>query len=154
MSSVLDLASELVRDEMDCDLVTLFLPRSLVEERLPELSALHGSAPIGPYAALLAEFLDLLARRLPTLPAGEEQALGRATAEMLTVCIAPSLANIEAARPGLELVLQRRARRFIEAHLASPDLTMDVICGAVGVSRRALYRVSRQFRSGGACHGT
>lgn len=141
MVSVLDLASELISDEPESDLVTLFLPRSLLEDRLPELGALHGRAPTGPFAVLLAEFLDLLVRRLPALPATEEQALGRATSEMLTACIAPSLANVEAARPGLELVLQRRARRFIDAHLGSPDLTADSICGALGVSRRALYRL-------------
>ena len=38
------------------------------------------------------------------------------------------------------MVLQRRARRFIDGHLTAPDLTADAICGAVGVSRRTLYR--------------
>ncbi|MCU4181771.1 helix-turn-helix domain-containing protein [Bosea sp. BH3] len=142
--SVLDLASELISDEPHSELVTLFLPRSLLEERLPNLGALHGSGPTGPHAALLAEYIDLLARRLPTLPAGEEQALSRATCEMLTACISPTLANVEAARPGLEMVLQRRARRFIEGQLNSPDLTADAICGAVGVSRRTLYRLFEQ----------
>ncbi|WP_202332957.1 helix-turn-helix domain-containing protein [Mesorhizobium sp. L-8-3] len=142
--SVLDLSCELVSDEPNCSLVALFLPRSLVEDRLPNLGALHGGAPSGPYAALLAEYLGLLARRLPTLPAGDEQALSRATCEMLTACLAPSLANLEAARPGLELVLQRRAKRFVEAHLHSAKLSTDAICNAVGVSRRTLYRLFDQ----------
>lgn len=142
--SVLDLSCELISDEPKSDLVTLFVPRSLLEERLPNLGALHGSAPTGPYALLLAEYIDLLARRLPTLPAGDEQALSRATCEMLTACLAPSLANAEAARPGLELVLQRRAKRFIEVHLNSAELDIDAICNAVGVSRRTLYRLFDQ----------
>lgn len=79
--SILDLASDLISDEPNSQLVTLFLPRSLVEAQLPNLGALHGSAPTGPHAVLLAEFLDLLARQLPTLPAGQEQALSRATCE-------------------------------------------------------------------------
>ncbi len=33
---------------------------------------------------------------------------------MLAACLAPSLANVEAVRPGLELVLLRRAKRYID----------------------------------------
>ncbi|HEV7257760.1 MAG TPA: helix-turn-helix domain-containing protein [Bosea sp. (in: a-proteobacteria)] len=139
--SVLDLSCELVSDEPTSDLVALFLPRSLLDDRLPNIGALHGRAPSGPYAALLADYIDLLARRLPNLPRGEEKALSNATCEMLAACLAPSLANIEAARPGLELLVLCRAKRFIDAHLGSEELTPDAICSAVGVSRRTLYRV-------------
>ncbi|MGI6853310.1 helix-turn-helix domain-containing protein [Mesorhizobium sp. 1B3] len=141
---VLDLACELVSDEPPSDLVALFIPRSLLEDRLPDLAALHGNAPSGAYALLLAEYMDLLARRLPTLPAGDEHALNRATCEMLTACLAPSLEGVEAARPGLEMVLQRRAKRFIEKHINSTELDPDTICNAVGVSRRTLYRLFDQ----------
>lgn len=139
--SVLDLSRDLISDEPRSDLVTLFVPRSLLEERLPNLGALHGRAPTGPYAALLGEYIDLLARRLPTLPAGAEEALCRATCEMLVACLQPSLVAAEAARPGLELVLLRRAKRFVEVHLKSPLLNVDAICSALGISRRTLYRL-------------
>lgn len=142
--SVLDLSRNLISDEPHSDLVTLFLPRSLLDDRLPNLGALHGSAPTGPYAALLGEYIDLMAHKLPTLPAGGEQALCRATCEILEACLQPSLAAAEAARPVLELVLRRRANRFIEAHLKSPKLTADAICHATGVSRRTLYRLFDQ----------
>nr|WP_234890076.1 hypothetical protein [Sinorhizobium medicae] len=46
--SVLDLSCELISDEPDCHLVALFLPRSLIEDRLPNLGGLHGSAPTDP----------------------------------------------------------------------------------------------------------
>jgi AraC-like DNA-binding protein len=139
--SVLDLAKDLVSDEPNSQLVTLFLPRSLIEERLPNLGDLHGRAPTGPHADLLAEYIDLLARRLPTLPTGQEQALNRATCEMLAACLSPTLSNLEPARAGLDLVLHRRAKRFIEAKLSSRELTIDAICGALGVSRRTVYRL-------------
>jgi AraC-like DNA-binding protein len=142
--TVLDLARELISDEPDSDLVALFVPRNLLEERLPDLAALHGRAPTGPYARLLAEYLNLLARRLPGLPMGDGRALSRATCEILAACLQPSLAGLEAARPGLELVLRRRAKRFIEAHLASPGLNADTVCHAMGVSRRTLYRLFDQ----------
>jgi AraC-like DNA-binding protein len=148
--SILDLARDLISDEPTSDLVTLFVPRPLMDDRLPNLSALHGRAPTGPYALLLAEFIDLLARRLPTLPAGDAQGLSRATCEMLAACIQPSLIGIETARPGLELVLLGRAKRLIDARLGSPDLTVDAICHALGVSRRTLYRLFQQ--EGGVQH--
>lgn len=39
------------------------------------------------------------------------------------------------------MVLLQRAKRFIESHLDSPELSIDVICNAVGTSRRTLYRL-------------
>ncbi|GGC68279.1 helix-turn-helix domain-containing protein [Chelatococcus reniformis] len=148
--SVLDLARDLISDEPTSDLVSLFVPRFLVEDSLPNLSGLHGRAPTGPHAALLADYIDLLARRLPTLPSGHEQALSRATCDMLAACLQPSLVGLEAARPGLELVLLRRAKRFINAHLASAELNSDGVCQAVGVSRRTLYRLFEE--EGGVQH--
>jgi len=139
--SVLDLSRELISDEPQSDLVALFVPRSLIEDQLPNLGALHGSGPTGPHGVLLGEYMDLLARRLPDLPAGQEAALATATCQMITACIAPSLDNIEAARPGLEMVLLRRAKRYIEAQLGSHALTIDAICNIVGMSRRTLYRL-------------
>ena len=68
--SVLDLSCELISDEPNCHLVILFLPRSLIEDRLPNLGGLHGSAPTGPYAMLLAEYLDMLARRFRSCTLG------------------------------------------------------------------------------------
>lgn len=148
--SVLDLSRDLISDEPASDLVTLFVPRPFIEDRLPHLSALHGSAPTGPQALLLAEYIDLLARRLPTLPAGSEHALSRATCEMLAACLQPSLAGLEAAHLGLELVLLRRAKKFIDARLTSRTLNADSVCHAVGVSRRTLYRLFEQ--EGGVQH--
>lgn len=138
---LIDLARDLVSDEPDCNLVAVFVPRTLLEDRLPNISALHGRAPIGPHAAFLADYLDLLARRLPALPAGDEQALSRAICEMVAACLQPTLSGLEAARPSLELVLHHRARRFIDAHLQSPTLSVDAICSAIGASRRTLYRL-------------
>lgn len=148
--SVLDLASDLISDEPASSLVALFVPRSLLETRLPNLGALHGRAPAGPYGVFLAEYLDLLAKRLPTLPATNEQALGRATCEMLIACLGPSLANVEAARPALELVLRRRAERYIEERLKWDKLDVDAISGAIGVSRRTLFRLFEN--AGGVQH--
>jgi AraC-like DNA-binding protein len=148
--SILDLSRELVSDEPNSDLLAVFIPRSVIEEQIPNLDGLHGQAPTGPYAVLLAEYLDLLGRRLPTLPEGEEHGLSRATDHMLAACLQPSLAGIEAARPGLELVLRRRAKRFVDAHIGSPRLGVETICEALAVSRRTLYRIFDQ--DGGVQH--
>lgn len=139
--SILDLSCDLVSDEPCSDLVTLFVPRSMLEGRLPNIAALHGSAPVGPHARLLAEYIDMLARHLRVMPDGAQHALNRATCEMIAACIEPSLEHWEVARPGLELVLRRRANRFVETQLASAALSVDAVCTAIGVSRRTLYRL-------------
>ncbi|MBD9524519.1 helix-turn-helix domain-containing protein [Ensifer sp. ENS03] len=55
-----------------------------------------------------------------------------------------------AARPGLELVLLRHAKRYIEARLDASTLNIDAICNIVAVSRRTLYRLFET--EGGVVH--
>ena len=124
----------------------MILPREMLEDRLPNVAMLHGSAPVGPYADLLADYFELLARRLPSLPASAGDDLARATCDILVACLSPSLANTEAARPQMGTLLARRAKQHIERNLSLPGLSPDSIAAGLGVSRRTLYRV---FEPGG-----
>lgn len=138
---VLDLARQLISDEPESDLVAMFVPRELIEERVPNASFLHGNAPIGPFGQLLADYMNLLSRQLPRLPIGSERELSRATYEMISACLRPSVAHLDAARPTLEVVLRIRAKRYIEDHLQASNLDVDSICIALSVSRRTLFRL-------------
>lgn len=147
---VLDLARQLVSDEPESDLVAMFVPRELIEERVPNAGFLHGKAPLGPYGRMLADYMNMLSLRLPQLPVGSEGALSRATYEMISACLRPCVAHLDAARPTLELVLRHRAKRFIEDHLHASNLEVDAICVALSVSRRTLFRLFEQ--EGGIQH--
>jgi AraC-like DNA-binding protein len=118
----------------------------LLEDRIPGIEALHGRALIGPYADLLADYFQLLARNLPNVSSGIADDLARATCDMLVVCLTPSLTAAERAWGPLEAVLLRRAKRYIESQLCSPELSPDTIAASLSVSRRTLYRVFEPFR--------
>ena len=138
---VVDLAQPLVSDEPHSDIITVIVPRDLLEYRLPDISTLHGRSPTGPFAAVLADYFGLLARRLPTLVGENADEMDRATCDMLVACLRPSIANSEIARNQIDAVLARRAKRQIERELTSPDLSVESITKFLGVSRRTLYRV-------------
>lgn len=139
--SVLDLTHSHISDEPETEIVSLFVPRSLIDAQLPNLSALHGNAPSGPYANLLYEYITLLARQLPDLVTGDGSSLSRATRQMLVACLSPSSECLENARPALEMVLLRRVKRFIDLHLETTNLTAEVVSNALHVSRRTLSRL-------------
>ncbi len=137
---VVDLAQPLVSYEPRSEMISVIVPREKLEDRLPGIAALHGRAPTGPFADLLADYFDLLARWLPRLPASSGEELANATCDMLVTCLRPSLANTMVAQPQLDAVLVRRAKRYIERELCSPDLSPNSIAASLHVSRRTLYR--------------
>ena len=138
---VVDLAQPLVSDEPHSDIITVIVPRDLLEHRLPDMSTLHGRSPTGPFAAVLADYFALLALRLPSLAGENADGMAWATCNMLVACLSRSAANSELARKQVNAVLARRAKRQIDRELMSPDLSVEKITKSLGVSRRTLYRV-------------
>ena len=114
---VVDLAQPLVSDEPHSDIITVIVPRDLLEYRLPDIPTLHGRSPTGPFAAVLADYFGLLARRLPILAGENADEMDRATCDMLVACLRPSIANSQIARNQIDAVLARRAKRQIEREL-------------------------------------
>ncbi|MDQ6436384.1 helix-turn-helix domain-containing protein [Mesorhizobium sp. LHD-90] len=138
---VVDLAQPLVSHEPRSDMISVIVPREKLESRLPGIAALHGRVPVGPFAELLVDYFDLLAKRLPGLPASSGEELASATCDMLVACLRPSLNNMEIAQPHLDAVLLRRAKNYIDRELSSPNLSPDSVASFLGVSRRTLYRL-------------
>jgi AraC-like DNA-binding protein len=121
------------------------LARELVEEAIPEPERLHGR-PLSPAAnALLVDHLRAMDRWSSTADASPSAHLGRATAHLLAACLDFSPETLERARPVIEAAQRRRARRHIDQHLASPDLTPDTLASALGMSRSKLFALFEPY---------
>lgn len=136
---ILDLAREL-----DClitagDTVILTIPRDLLSASLGHKD-LHGRVLQGGLSELLADHMRALQHRLPRLAPDEMPHAQHATLAMVSAAIAPSVANLHNAEQAIDHTLFNRARRLIEQHLRSAELSPVFLCKQLGISRAQLYR--------------
>ncbi|WP_455395764.1 helix-turn-helix domain-containing protein [Methylobacterium sp. Gmos1] len=128
--------------------LTLSIPRSEVEAVVHETGRLHGAVVPQDRARLLAVFLGTVLDDLHRHGPGDRQRLARATSELLALTLSgqntldcspagPSETGREALRMATAAACRRRARLYIDAHLAA---TPEAVARAIGVSRSVLYR--------------
>ncbi|WP_162596294.1 helix-turn-helix domain-containing protein [Methylobacterium sp. 17Sr1-1] len=150
--ALIDMSRPMETRASQARVITLSIPRDVIEAAVPEPGRLHGAVLPQDRARLLTGFLHSALDEMPRHGAGDRQRLERVTAELLALALAghaPPAA--EAVRTANAAVCRRRARRYIDAHLGT---TPDDVALAIGVSRSALYRafepsggVTREIRS-------
>lgn len=138
---VLDMARPIHVDIQSGTDLTLFIPRDALDELLPRRLDLHGVKLQGAVAALLVEHLRTVLREGSGLHPAEGQPLSRSTLHLLAACLAPMSDSMALARPHAEHLLVRRIGQYVEARLADPDLSVEQLCTAFGLSRSSLYRL-------------
>ncbi|WFU53318.1 helix-turn-helix domain-containing protein [Bradyrhizobium pachyrhizi] len=138
---VLDLGRPMRSVEPDSDMVCVFLPREILQERIGDLDGLHGMDLRSGTGRLLADYLGLLAQRLPQMSADDGEPAANATVEMIAACLRPTIAKLREAQSSVQDVILLRAKRVIEEKLLSARLTPELLCGMLGMSRRSLYRL-------------
>ncbi len=138
---VLDLAQPISSVEPASDMVCVFVPREILQQRIGDLDGLHG-VHLGPgVSGLLGDYLVLLAERLPFMSEDDGGAAANATLDMISACLRPTTKRLHEAQSSMRQVTLHRAMQVIEANLRSPRLTPDFICRALCVPRRSLYRL-------------
>ncbi|WP_456026321.1 helix-turn-helix domain-containing protein [Pseudomonas capeferrum] len=140
---MLDLAREL-----DClitagDTVILTIPRDLLAQSVG-YKDVHGQVLQGGLSELLADHMRALQQRLPRLTPDEIPHAQQATLAMVSAALAPTVTNLQTAEQAIDHTLFNRARRLIEQHLRSPELSPVFLCKHLGISRAQLYRVFSQ----------
>jgi len=107
----------------------------------PEIESGLAAVPLGPArgveAALLADYLLSLARRLPAALERDLATLARTTEAML----AATFGGCHCTPRDSAVALRLRVERTIRAHLASARLDPSRIASLAGVSRATLYRL-------------
>jgi AraC-like DNA-binding protein len=147
---VLDLGRSMRSVEPASDMVCVFMPREILQERIGDLDGLHGVDLRSGTGRLLADYLGLLAERLPQMRESDGEAAANATTEIIAACLRPTMTRFREAQSPLQDIILIRAKRAIEANLGSARLTPEFVCGKLGISRRSLYRLFQPL--GGVHH--
>jgi AraC-like DNA-binding protein len=121
-----------------------------VQRSIGDTGNLHGIDLPDHLCRLLADYLDLLALRLPGMPEDEAAEAADDAIEMIASCLRPSTKAIDKAelqiqKPQIQKILLLRAKRTIEENLRSPRLNPEYLCATLRVSRRSLYRLFEPF---------
>jgi AraC-like DNA-binding protein len=114
------------------------------------LDASRAKAVDTPGGRLLADYMVLLARRLPDLASEEGARLAKAVEAMVAACLGPSSDRLAVASKQLRLTLMERVRQSVRVNLRSPSLGPNQLCREAAISRTRLYRLLE--REGGVGH--
>lgn len=134
------LATSLETEIDDEGALMLFIPYDLFPAAV-DLDRMLDLRLEGGIGGLLADYLFLLDRSLSELQTAEIPYVVEATRSLVAACLAPSRDRLAEARGPIDATLLRRARRLIDGRLASPDLSSDMLCADLGVSRSRLYKL-------------
>ena len=139
---VVSLAEEVTtRRSNDNDRIALHLSRDHFGSLSAMLDSVRGSPLNTPKGRMLADFMLLLERNLPSLPQEDVSRVGSAVQAMIEVCLAPSADRLAKAGSPINATLMERVRRAVGRHLRSPSLGPAKLCREAAVSRSHLYRL-------------
>lgn len=138
---VLSMADSFVSQRDQDSRLQLCIARDKYSSISPGLDAARGRSISTPLGGMLAEYIRLLERELPSLPDEDAHNLPQAIAAMVAACIAPSNDGMTAAREQIGATLKEKARRCILQNVRSHRLGADMLCRELGMSRSSLYRL-------------
>ncbi|MRH77588.1 helix-turn-helix domain-containing protein [Spiribacter sp. C176] len=141
---VFDLTRSAVSQTSDFSNLSLIIPRDLLEPHLkqPEKQHMRMLAPGQPMVQMLHEHMCMLKRFADVLSFQQVGELVPVTVGMVSACLNNAVNQESSTEPdAIARVRLAAVRRFIEAHLANPQLGADWIAGQVGMSRSKLYQL-------------
>jgi AraC-like DNA-binding protein len=135
---VMDTACSINHSILAGDSIYMIVPRSIVDGNM---SPIKNRILRGAVGGILSDFMISLATRIRHFTSEDIQHVSHATTGILRACMFPSKENFYAAESEIQAAQKHRVHRYIDAHIFNPDLTVDVICKDVGISRASLYRL-------------
>ena len=132
------------------DRIQLYLTRDDFQAIAPLLDGARDRALDSPEGHLLADYMILLERNIPHLPASDGPKLARAIQAMVGACLAPSADRLAEASNHIDLTLMERVRQAVARNLRSPSLSPEKLCREAATSRSQLYRLLEP--EGGVAH--
>ena len=120
---------------------SLYLPRELLRDALPNFDYPHGLVLRNGTSKLLGEHVRSMAALLPDVLPETLPFLIEATKDLAFACLSASQKQVDQESAPLEMALRRQIERYIDANLGDPQLSATSICQTFGVSRSTLYRL-------------
>ena len=130
----------------DEQVLTLYLPRDLFRKEARSLDNAHGMVLTSWQSAILADYLTVLARELPSISRKHLPGLSAATCSLVRACLAPIQDDAAEAEKPIVVALRERAARIVRQNMASADFGPEALGRLLSVSRSKLYRI---FESSG-----
>ena len=130
-----------IERRQDDSRLQLVLPRDSFQAIAPAIDAARGMALDTPGGRMLADYILLVERNLPTLDADAAGRLGTAVEAMLLACLAPTSERQLATSHQIRLTLMERVRQSVRRNLRSPSLGLAKLCREAATSRSQLYRL-------------
>lgn len=138
---IVSLGHELM-SERDADTrLQLYLPRDRLESLAGSLDAACDLPLDTAMGGLLADYMRLLATRIPQLQSEEAARLPEAIGAMIVACLYPTPERLALAEGQMDGTRLARVRRAIRANLGSARLSPVLLCRMAGMSRSQLYRL-------------
>jgi AraC-like DNA-binding protein len=145
---VFDLTETLATQAMQSSTVSLVIPKLLIDRHWSARAPVNGLVIEGRTALgqLMGAHLATLSRAMPDVTVAEAPVIAMTTTRMVADCLAHCTSGGGLSHGALQQALFERAIHHIRGNLGSPDLSPDMICQALNVSRPHLYRA---FKSKG-----
>ncbi|MEQ8666889.1 MAG: helix-turn-helix domain-containing protein [Rhodospirillales bacterium] len=142
-----DLASEHVAESSYFDNLSLIMPRRVLEPLLHNPDSQHGRLlpTAQPMARILSRHLQDLYDLAPRLDAAERRRLNDVTASLVAATLNGSREDEVENAGAISASSRLRAKRAIEARLNLPNIEINAIARAAGVSRASLYRLFESY---------
>ena len=137
-------------DRTNADWLSLYIPRDAFPELSMGLAALGTGVLETPGAALLADYLLLLERRLSAMTPEQVPVLATATRSMISACLLAGIAPGAVSPEDKATAQMERIRHVIRQNIGRATLDPQKICRLAGVSRSNLYRLFEPH--GGVAH--
>lgn len=141
--SLFDLSRPMHAETQHCRNLTLVLPRHLLFSKEVQNDALHGLLlkRHTSTARLIGSHLRALFADLQHITQAEAPTIVTATANLVTNLVAPQIEGRSQPSATVRGAVIMEIRRYVEAHIAMPDLGPEHLCKMFGLSRASLYRL-------------
>ncbi|MEP7098278.1 MAG: helix-turn-helix domain-containing protein [Dokdonella sp.] len=129
-------------DRPACRVLSLFVPRGIVDAGLAEGESIHGRVlPSGtPLADLVLDHVSAVSKEISGLDAvGASDAL-QAGADLLVAGFREASRLTGADRAAVQTAVMGQVRRFVDTHLQQSDLTPAHVINALQLKRATIYR--------------
>jgi AraC-like DNA-binding protein len=129
-------------ERSECHLLTMFVPRAMVEAALPDADSIHGRVVQqgAPLTQLVMNHALALSRELPNMGAAQAAHELDAGAQLLLAAFRKQASLTGDARAAVQAAVMSQVRRYVEANLNAPDLSPSSVVDALHLKRATIYR--------------
>ncbi|SAL50415.1 AraC family transcriptional regulator [Caballeronia udeis] len=139
---VFDLDQPFRVERSGCHLLTMFIPRDVVEAAFPGADSIHGRVVEhgAPLTQLVVNHALALSRDLPKMGAAQAAHELDAGAQLLLAAFRKQASLTGDARAAVQAAVMSQVRRYVEANLNEPDLSPSSVVDALQLKRATIYR--------------